>query len=85
MKEFQYTIQDENGVHARPAGLLVRKSQSFKSDASISYDEKRADLKRLFAVMGLNIKKGAQVSVQISGVDEENAAQELEDFMKNNL
>ncbi|MCI1966309.1 MAG: HPr family phosphocarrier protein [Oscillospiraceae bacterium] len=85
MKEFQYTIQDESGVHARPAGLMVRKAQSFQSDASVSFNGKKADMKRLFAIMGLNIKKGDQISVQVTGADEDAAAKELEDFLKNNL
>lgn len=85
MKEFQYVIQDENGIHARPAGLLSRKAQSFQSETQVSFEGKSADMKRLFALMGLNIKKGAKISVQVNGSDETIAAKELEDFIRKNL
>ncbi|MFU0833836.1 MAG: Phosphocarrier protein HPr [Oscillospiraceae bacterium] len=85
MKEFQYTIKEENGIHARPAGLLVRKAQSYQSSATMVHNEKSADIKRLFALMGLNVKKGDTVTVQVSGADEEAAAQGLKEFLSENL
>lgn len=85
MKEFTYKIRDEVGIHARPAGLLVKKASEFKSDITVFNGEKSADLKRLFAVMGLAVKKDDTVRVTVSGADEENASAELESFFKNNL
>lgn len=85
MKEFTYKICDELGIHARPAGLLVKKASEFKSEITIYKNEKSADLKRLFAVMGLAVKKDDTIRVTISGEDEDNATTELEGFFKNNL
>lgn len=85
MKEFTYKIRDEIGIHARPAGLLVKKASEFKSDITVFNGEKSADLKRLFAVMGLAVKKDDTVRVTVSGADEERASAELESFFKNNL
>lgn len=85
MKEFQYTIKDENGIHARPAGLLVQKAKSFQSNLTMLFEGKEADMKRLFTLMGLNVKQGSRVTVRVVGTDEETAAQELEDYFKNNL
>lgn len=85
MKEFTYKICDEIGIHARPAGLLVKKAGEFKSDITIFKDEKSADAKKLFAVMGLGVKKGDTVRVQVSGDDEETAVTETEKFFKDNL
>ncbi len=48
MKQFQYTITDANGIHARPAGLLVKEAQRFASAVKLIRGEKSADLKRLF-------------------------------------
>ena len=56
MKEFKYVIQDEQGIHARPAGILVKAAGTFKSDIYIHKDKKQGDLKRIFSVMGLCIK-----------------------------
>ena len=58
MKEFQYTIQDPMGFHARPAGALVRAAKAYTSKITISCGEKSAQLTRLMAVMGLGIKQG---------------------------
>ncbi len=85
MKEFTYKICDELGIHARPAGLLVKVAAGFSSESTIYKDEKSADLKRLFAVMGLSVKKGDTVRVTISGDDEDEAVLEIESFFKNNL
>ena len=85
MKEFTYKICDELGIHARPAGLLVKKASEFSSEITIYKDEKSADLKRLFAVMGLTVKQGDTIRVTLSGDDEEEAAASVESFFKNNL
>lgn len=85
MKEFTYKICDELGIHARPAGLLVKKASEFSSDITIYKDEKSADLKRLFAVMGLAVKKGDTVRVTVCGDDEDVAAPNVESFFKDNL
>ncbi len=85
MKEFTYKICDKLGIHARPAGLLVKKAGEFSSECVMYKNEKSADLKRLFAVMGLSVKEGDTVRVTIDGEDEDKAAVEIEGFFKNNL
>ena len=75
MKEFQYTIQDPMGFHARPAGALVRAAKAYASKVTISCGEKSAQLTRLMAVMGLGIKQGQTV---IDGPDEDKAFAELQ-------
>ena len=85
MKEFTYKICDEVGIHARPAGLLVKKAGEFQSDIVIFKNEKQADMKKLFSLMGLGVKKDDTVRVQISGSDEDSAASSLEKFFRDNL
>ena len=85
MKEFIYTITDENGIHARPAGLLVKKASEFESEITIRLGEKTADAKKIFSVMSLGAKNSDTVSVSVSGSDEEKAAKELYEFLKTNL
>ena len=82
MKEFNYVIQDEQGIHARPAGVLVKAANEFQSDIQIDKDGKKGDLKRIFGVMGLGIKKGDNIRVIIEGPDEEMAAQKIETLFK---
>ena len=85
MKEFSYVIQDNEGIHARPAGLLVKEAQKYAADIKIRKGTKQADAKRLFSVMSLATKKGEQVTVQIEGPDEENSIQSLQAFFRENL
>ena len=85
MKSFEYIIKDETGLHARPAGLLVKKASEFISAVQIIKGEKRADAKRIFALMGMGIKCGDKITVEISGDDEEKAAPSLAEFFESNL
>ena len=84
-REFSYKIKDDSGLHARPAGMLVKKASSFSSSITVSTDEKTADAKKLFALMALNIKCGQTIYVKAEGPDEEEAADALKNFLTNNL
>lgn len=85
MKKFVYTITDPAGIHARPAGLLVKESGKFASTVMIKKGEKTADCKKIFSLMGLGIKKDETIEVQIEGSDEDAANTVLETFFKTNL
>ncbi len=85
MKEFTYTIKDEQGIHARPAGLLVKLAAGFQSNITIGKDGKDMDAKRIFGVMGLGAKKGAEVVIKADGPDEDAAIESLQKFMEENL
>lgn len=85
MKTFKYVIQDEVGIHARPAGVLVKEAKAFTSKAILSANGKSAELSRLMAIMSLGVKKGTEVTVCVEGDDEDTAADKLEEFFKVNL
>lgn len=85
MKEFKYVITDAEGIHARPAGILVKQAAGYSSAIKICKDEKSADAKRIFGVMGLGVKQGQEVVVTAEGEDEDKAIEELEKFFKENL
>ena len=85
MKEFKYTITDELGIHARPAGLLVKKAGEFQSKVILAMNGKEVDAKRVLGVIGLGAKKGMEVVIKADGADEDAAIKALSDFMKENL
>ena len=87
MKKITYTVKAEAGLHARPAGLLVKQSASFKSNIKILSEAsgKEADLKRLMAVMALGVKQGDSIVVSAEGDDEAEAVTAIETFLKENL
>ncbi|MCL2601314.1 MAG: HPr family phosphocarrier protein [Treponema sp.] len=81
MKEFSYTIKDPLGIHARPAGLLVKKLQEFSSNATILRGEDKCDGKKLLALMKMRVKEGQTLTVQFEGGDEEAAANAMQNYM----
>ena len=86
MKQFVYTITDPVGIHARPAGLLVKAVKGVDSTVTITRaDGKSAGGTKLMALMGLGIKQGDTVTVTIEGGGEEANAAALEQFFKDNL
>lgn len=86
MKKFEYTITDPVGIHARPAGLLVKAAKALDSTITIEkVGGKSATATKLMAVMGLGIKQGDTVSVTVEGGSEEANAAAMEQFFKDNL
>lgn len=85
MASFEYTITEPMGLHARPAGLLVKQLKNYTSSVEISCRERKADAKKLFALMNLGIKYGDRVTVTVSGEDERKAVQEIQDFFTQNI
>ena len=85
MKSFQYTITDEVGIHARPAGMLVKEAKKYASDVIIRCGGKQADARKLMVLMGMGVKCGDEVTVEVTGEDEETACAALESFFRENL
>ena len=85
MKEFLHTINDPDGIHARPAGLFVLKMQDFKSAVTVKRDEQCADGKKLFALMKLRAKYGQTLLITAEGDDEDDAIEAAREFLSTNL
>ena len=85
MKNFSYVIKDEIGIHARPAGLLVKEAKKYASKVVIRATGKSAEATRLMAVMGMGVKCGQTVEVEITGDDEETAFEGMKAFFEENL
>ena len=85
MKTFSYTIKDEIGIHARPAGLLAKKAKEFQSTITIEKAGQSETAAKLRMLMGLGVKGGDTVTVTVEGADEEAAAAAIEEFFKANL
>ncbi len=85
MQELKYVITDEMGLHARPAGQLVKVAMGFKSDIQLGTPSKMVNAKRIMGVMGLAIKRGEELTITLSGDDEKEAYGALEAFLKANL
>lgn len=76
-------VNNGTGLHARPATLLVKKASAFKSDVSIEFNGKKANVKSLIGVLSLGVTKGANITVTASGDDEALAAEEIANLIAN--
>lgn len=85
MRKFSYTINSENGIHARPAGILVKTVSQFKSDVKLYKGNKEANAKSLFSIMGLGVKDGDRINLEISGEDEDSASEKINEIFENSF
>ena len=85
MKTFEYTIKDELGIHARPAGLLVKEAKKYESECTITKDGKTKKLTQLMMLMSLGVKQAETETVTDEGADEDTAIEGLKAFFEANL
>ena len=86
MKSFTYTIVDPVGIHARPAGLLVKTAKAFSgTEISVTKGDKTVKSTQLMKLMGLAIKKGHEITITVEGEREEEAAAAMKKFLEENL
>lgn len=86
MKEFQYTITDPLGIHARPAGLLAKTAKGY-GDTVVTVTKEGATVKasQLIKLMGLGVKQGMTVTVTAEGSEEDAAIAAMQKFFEENL
>lgn len=85
MVKITFKVNDEMGLHARPAGMLVKEAAKCTSKVTIQKGEKTGDAKRIFNVMSLSIKANEEVALLVEGEKEEEDAAALEAFVKENI
>ena len=75
MKEVM--VQNQVGLHARPATLFIQKANEFKSSIWVEKEERRVNAKSLLGVLSLGIVGGTNIKVMADGADEEAAVDSL--------
>ena len=85
MKEFTYVIKEELGLHARPAGLLVKEAKKFQSATTLAAKGKTAAAGKLIAIMSMGVKQGETITIKVEGDDEEAAAAAIQKFLTENV
>lgn len=85
MKEFKYVITDAQGIHARPAGLLVKLAAQYPCKVTVAKDGREVDAKRIMGVMSLGAKQGHEITMRAEGEQEDEAIAAIEAFLKENL
>lgn len=78
MISFEYTIKDRDGMHARPAGGVIKTANLFTSDISVELKGRTESLKGgIFALLGMGIRFGDTLKITVNGADEQAAADEM--------
>ena len=73
----EIVVQNQVGLHARPATFFIQKANEYKSSIWIERDERKANAKSLLGVLSLGVTKGVSVTISADGPDEEDAVNEL--------
>jgi phosphocarrier protein len=82
MKQIQLVVNDKDGIHARPAGILVKKMQEFPCALTVEKGDKKADCKKLFALMKLAVKQGEAIVLTAEGEQEDAAIEAAQEVFK---
>ena len=78
-------VQNQVGLHARPATFFIQKANEFKSSIWVEKDERKVNAKSLLGVLSLGITKGTVINIIADGVDEEEAVNTLANLIASNF
>ena len=78
-------VNNQVGLHARPATYFIQKANEFKSGIWVEKEERRVNAKSLLGVMSLGIVKGTNITLIADGSDEKEAVDALVSLIQNNF
>lgn len=81
----EIVVQNQVGLHARPATFFIQKANEFTSSIWISRDERKVNAKSLLGVLSLGVTRGMSVTLIAEGADEEAAIEELANLVATNF
>lgn len=85
MRSFVCAIRDKAGIHARPAGMIVKVAKCYEADIVIRHEGEKADAKRLTELMSIGAKCGDTLLVETEGTDEEKACEAMKTVLNKYL
>lgn len=85
MYRAEVVLNNEVGLHARPASLLVKESTKYKSDIKIIKEGKEYNAKSIMAIISMGANKGTKLTITAEGVDEKEVVLSLKDLIENKL
>ena len=81
----EVVVQNQVGLHARPATFFIQKANEFKSSIWIEKDERKVNAKSLLGVLSLGITKGISITISAEGQDEKEAVEGLVNLISSNF
>jgi phosphotransferase system HPr (HPr) family protein len=85
MSEITITVQNDTGLHSRPADLFVRTAKLYASTITVHKGEKSADAKNIIKVILLNVSQGQEIRIVADGEDGEAAIADLKTLIDSNF
>jgi len=81
----EVVVQNQVGLHARPATFFIQKANEYKSNIWVEKDERNVNAKSLLGVLSLGITRGASITIVAEGPDEEEAVSGLVELISSNF
>ena len=81
----QATVNNQVGLHARPATFFIQKANEFKSTIWVEKDDQRVNAKSLLGVLSLGIIKGSTIDLIADGTDEKEAVDALVELISSDF
>ena len=81
----EIVVQNQVGLHARPATFFIQKANEYKSSIWVEKDEKKVNAKSLLGVLSLGVTKGVSITIIAEGPDEDQAVNELVSMISSNF
>lgn len=85
MADYTITIQNDTGLHSRPADLFVRTAKLYDSKITVYKGEKSADAKNIIKLILLNVSKGTEIRIEAIGGDEQQALSDLSSLVESDF
>ncbi len=81
----EVTLQNQVGLHARPATFFIQKANEFKSSIWVEKEERKVNAKSLLGILSLGITRGTVITIIADGLDEKDAVDALADMIETNF
>ena len=81
----EVVVQNQIGLHARPATFFIQRANEFKATIWVEKDERRVSAKSLLGVLSLGITRGTSITLLAEGSDEETAVNALVSLINSNF
>ncbi|GCF08888.1 HPr family phosphocarrier protein [Dictyobacter arantiisoli] len=85
MQQARIQIQNEVGLHARPAAQFVKCAKQFSSKITVTYGGKTVDAKSLIRVLSLSISRDGEIEITVEGSDEKESIASLLELIQGNF